>query len=713
MSQDTTREKEVDTTMLEDDLTAIDPLGDGDRLAADQAKKNYAKVGSARPTTLLYTYGPGAVIDLPHFTIMPASLDDWERIWRRRSSAPVTVHAPRLLETIQLMLGHQVGELRRFPWQPTRPGHRREGDDLGVPARVFPQWLRCTGCDLLAPLSRFVNDYRNTHPFRPDQAIFEHRDCPGRLSRTSTARGRKGAAKRKGKLRSPCVPARYLLACPLGHLDEFPYDWWVHEGAHCTKAPNPELEMRDTSQRGVTAIITCRACGASRPMSQAQGEEGRRRLPRCRGRHPHLGVFDPQGCQAEPRVMLIGASNLWFATTQSIIDMPRLDPAEVTRDRVAALGRALGEDRADVGENVGMARMLLKRGDAEAVRLLDLSDTELVDLLRRLAVPAESEDDRLKRREEWNPVDLLVPEWNYLQQEPSGERHEDPASGLVVSPRKRGALPGGIDRVLAVDRLRKVNAILGFTRIDDFDRIDDTGARLVHLVRGGRPTWVPATEDRGEGIFLQFNEEAVSDWEARVLASPMWKAHRKAHRRNVERRFSETAKQINPDERFVPPRYWLIHTLAHALIREMAMSSGYGAASISERIYAWPATEQRRTAAAGMLLTTTASDSDGTLGGLVALSEPDRLAQVVDAALTGMMRCSSDPVCARRVPQDPEDFLHGAACHCCTMVSETSCERANRFLDRRFVVPLAGDYTVGGRTFASGGLAFFRDVRLA
>lgn len=713
MSQDATRENETDTTMLKDDPTAIDPLGDGDRLAADQAKKNYAKVGSARPTTLLYTYGPGAVIDLPHFTIMPASLDDWERIWQRRSSAPVTVHAPRLLETIQLMLGHQVGELRRFPWQPTRPGHRREGDDLGVPARVFPQWLRCTGCDLLAPLSRFVNDYRNTHPFRPDHAIFEHRDCPGRLSRTSTARGRKGAAKRKGNLRSPCVPARYLLACPLGHLDEFPYDWWVHEGAHCTKAPNPELEMRDTSQRGVTAIITCRACGANRPMSQAQGEEGRRRLPRCRGRHPHLGVFDPQGCQAEPRVMLIGASNLWFATTQSIIDMPRLDPAEVTRDRVAALGRALGEDRADVGENVGMARMLLKRGDAEAVRLLDLSDTELVDLLRRLAVPAESEDDRLKRREEWNPVDLLVPEWNYLQQEPSGERHEDPASGLVVSPRKRGALPGGIDRVLAVDRLRKVNAILGFTRIDDFDRIDDTGARLVHLVRGSRPTWVPATEDRGEGIFLQFNEKAVSDWEARVLASPLWTAHRKAHRRNVERRFSETAKQINPDERFVPPRYWLIHTLAHALIREMAMSSGYGAASISERIYAWPATEQRRTAAAGMLLTTTASDSDGTLGGLVALSEPDRLAQVVDAALTGMMRCSSDPVCARRVPQDPEDFLHGAACHCCAMVSETSCERANRFLDRRFVVPLAGDYAVGGTTFASADLAFFRDVRLA
>lgn len=711
MSRDIAQGNEPDAIVIGDDLTAVDPLGDGDRLAADQAKKNYAKVGSARPTTLLYTYGPGAVIDLPHFTIMPAGLDDWERIWRRRDSAPVTVHAPRLLETVQLMLGHQVGELRRFPWQPTRPGRRREGDDLGVPARIFPQWLRCTGCDLLAPVSRFVAGYSNTHPYRPDQAVFEHLDCPGRGRRRSGSRRAGSEGRKRGKRRSPCVPARYLLACPLGHLDEFPYDWWVHEGAHCTKAPHPELEMRDTSQRGATAIISCRACGASRPMSQAQGEEGRSRLPRCRGRHPHLGVFDPQGCQAEPRVMLVGASNLWFATTQSIIDMPRLDPAEVERDQVAALSRALGEDREAVGENAGMARMLLKRGDTDAVGLLDLGDAELTGLLRKLAAPAESEEARLRRREEWSPVDLLVPEWNYLQQEPSGERHEDPASGLVVSPRRLGAMASGVGRVLAVDRLRKVNAVLGFTRIDDFDRIDDTGARLVPLARGGRPTWVPATEDRGEGIFLQLDEEAVAEWEARVLASPLWAAHREAHRRNVERRFSETAKEVNPDERFVPPRYWLVHTLAHALIREMAMSSGYGAASISERIYAWAASGSRP-AAAGMLLTTTASDSDGTLGGLVALSEPDRLAQVVGAALTGMMRCSSDPVCARRVPQDPEDFLHGAACHCCTMVSETSCERANRFLDRRLVVPLAGDYTVDGRTVASADLAFFRDVRL-
>ena len=94
--------------------------------------------------------------------------------------------------------------------------------------------------------------------------------------------------------------------------------------------------------------------------------------------------------------------------------------------------------------------------------------------------------------------------------------------------------------------------------------------------------------------------------------------------------------------------------------------------------------------AAGMLIVTTASDSDGTLGGLVQLSEPARLERVVSSALHRAARCSSDPVCAKRTPGDTEDFLHGAACHCCAMASETSCERANRFLDRRFLLDLPG-----------------------
>jgi len=365
--------------MIHDSAQALDPMGDGERQATDGIKKNYAKVGSGRPSSLLYTYGPGAIMDLPHFTVMPAGLDDWDRVWARRDGIP-TIHAPRLLEVVRMMLGNQVGELRPFPRQPNLTAFSREGSDLGVPARVFPQWMRCTGCDRLAPISSF--NYRNTHPFRTDEAIFEHEQCTGRRRRSATPPG--GRAKRG---RRPVVTARYLLACPDGHLDEFPYDWWVHEGAHCPKATDsPPLYMIDHSGgRGASATIRCGACEAQRPMNQAQGETGRARLPRCRGRFPHLDGFAPDGCRLEARLMLVGASNLWFPALTSIIDMPRLDPAERARDDADRIRVALGEQLAEFAGQLNVLRALLK----DKVDVVAMSDDELAALIVLGAAPVE------------------------------------------------------------------------------------------------------------------------------------------------------------------------------------------------------------------------------------------------------------------------------------------------------------------------------------
>ncbi|MEP7161776.1 MAG: DUF1998 domain-containing protein [Dermatophilaceae bacterium] len=672
----------TEKAFLYDSTQALDPLGDADRLADAGGKRNFAKVGSGRPSSLLYTYGPGAIMDLPHFTVMPSGLDDWDRIWDRRDGTP-SIHAPRLLEAVRLMLGHHVAELRPFPNQPNATAYGREGADLGVPAEVFPQWMRCTGCDRLAPIAAF--DYKNTHPFRPDEAVFEHTTCYGRRGV-----GKRGVGKR-GPRRQPVVTARYLLACTNGHLDEFPYAWWVHEGGQCPAGvDSPVLKMVDhTGGRGASATIICESCDATRGMGEAQGEAGRAKLPRCRGRMPHLRGFDPS-CDAEPRLMLVGASNLWFPALLSVIDMPRLDPAERARDLADRLRVVLGAQLDQFKGQLDVIRALLVMGGVDVAAM---SDTELEQMVALALEPPESEESRHARRENWDPVDLLVPEWRYLQIDPAGQFHEDRLSGLTLSPRALDPdMSGVVARVLAVDRLRKVNALTGFTRIDEMDRVNDLGGRLVRLTRTDRPAWTVATEDRGEGIFLQLDEQAVSAWEARVEQSPLWSAHVASHRRNFERRFSETAGPIDPDDRMRPPRYWLLHTLGHVLIREFAMYSGYGAASLSERVYAWceRGGEAPRPAAAGLLICTTASDSDGTLGGLVRLSQPHLLAPILRSALHHAGRCSSDPVCAVRTPKEPEDFLHGAACHCCVMASETSCERANRFLDRRFLLSLPG-----------------------
>jgi len=692
---------------------ALAPLDDAEALEERNARKNFAKVGSQRPSSLLYTNGPGAIVDLPHFTVMPSGYDAWERIWRRREGNAPTLHAPRLLATARTFLGPQVKELRPYPRQARKDFLSREGDDLGVPARVFPQMMRCTGCDLLRPLTHF--DYENTRFFRPDEARFEHRGCTRRRytpdgqavppKREEDGVGTAKSTKRTS--RSPAIPARYLLVCPNGHVDEFPYELWVHRGAPCPSgAQNPDLRMRvGSGGKGANATIHCTSCKQTRGMGEAQGMAAQAKLPRCRGRHPHLEGFEEQRCLAQTRLMLVGASNFWFPVTQSVIVMPLSDP-ELEDHRVAVIRQTLGAKlRKHADDFVGLKIRLEDVQELEGV-----GDEELRGLIVAALKPAESEEQRQERAADWDPVELLAPEWEYLRRFVA---EGDPApfqkhtgTGLITSIKPvPPSITPEISAVVAVDKLRKVNAFLGFTRIDELDRVADTLGRLVRLTER-RPEWVVATEDRGEGVFLSLDETAVATWEDRVLATDtvVWPAHREAHVRNYRNRLSDTADaedlRAAAERRLPPPRYWMIHALAHVLIREMALHAGYGAASLTERIYAYRAAEGRRPAA-GVLIATTASDSDGTLGGLVRLSEPDLLADLLIRALRRARRCSSDPMCGVRLPHDPEDFLHVAACHACLMASETSCERANRFLDRRFLVPLPG---------TDESLAFFGDL---
>ena len=342
------------TEYLYNPARAVDPLGDADSEDANSARHNRAKVGSSRPSELLYTYGPGAIMDLPQFTIMPTGLDDWDRIWRRRGGDPPQIHAPRLREVVRRYLHSPNAQLRPYPWQPKRLSFSTEGNDLGVPARVFPQWLRCTGCDMLGKVSQF--DYANTHPYRTDLAEFAHARCTGRRGFTHRA------------ARRTAVPARYLLVCPAGHLDEFPYEQWVHHGKRCPDAEFPALEMIDrTAGKGASAMIRCASCQQQRPMNEAQGDAAPGKLPRCRGRHPHLDAFDPRSCGRDTRLMLIGASNLWFPATHSIIVMPE-SAAEQADDIADQIRIALGLERlARYARDVETLRDVLK-GQVDAGR---------------------------------------------------------------------------------------------------------------------------------------------------------------------------------------------------------------------------------------------------------------------------------------------------------------------------------------------------------
>jgi hypothetical protein len=109
-----------------------------------------------------------------------------------------------------------------------------------------------------------------------------------------------------------------------------------------------------------------------------------------------------------------------------------------------------------------------------------------------------------------------------------------------------------------------------------------------------------------------------------------------------------------------------------------------------------PHRRPRSSPSANRRLYTAASDSEGTLGGLVGLGKPETLERLLGQALRHAGLCSSDPLCAEHNPAEDKS-LHGAACHACLFASETSCERGNGYLDRALVVP----------TLMTSSLAFF------
>jgi hypothetical protein len=124
----------------------------------------------------------------------------------------------------------------------------------------------------------------------------------------------------------------------------------------------------------------------------------------------------------------------------------------------------------------------------------------------------------------------------------------------------------------------------------------------------------------------------------------------------------------------------LLHTLAHLLLQSLALRCGYPASSIRERIYV----DEGRF---GLMLYTASPDAEGTLGGLV--QQARHFQEHLEAALRLGALCSNDPVCAQHIPSDAMEgrWLHGAACHGCALIAETSCEMRNDLLDRALVVP--------------------------
>ncbi len=610
------------------------------------------RVGELRPSQILLTYGIGALADLPNLSAVITGLEDWP------VQPQSTIVEDRLLASVREELGSQVMQLMAPPrlLEEVSAGSFPDeaANSIGVPVASFPRWLVCPHphCRLLAPISSGLFELK-TDLFRPDRARYQHRNC---FTKNPT----------------PALPIRFLTACSFGHLDDFPWVDYSHRGQPCT---NPELKFLEqgSGDEPTELFVRCTQCEAGRSMAEALERDGPYEIT-CAGRRPHLRDYAPDGCKTRMRVITLGASNTWFPALRTALTLPtegdRL--TQLVESHWGLLSKA---------EHPAYVAAFRVSGQLNAFG--QFTDEQLWKAIevRKAGVLSEAGD-------------LKTPEYKALINPSEVARSIDFRAREVAVPT---AHRRWLERVVLAERLREVRTLIGFTRIESLAEIDDPASERARRAPISRhpPKWVPATEIRGEGLFLQFREKEVSKW-----ADSFGTRDREFARSHKQWR---TLRKIpSPEAGYPGLRFVLLHSFAHALMRQFALECGYSAASLRERIYSKNADEEDGPAA-GILIYTGAADSEGTLGGLVSLGEPQTLGRHIQCALGSMLLCASDPLCAEHDPPQDGLTLHASACHACLFSAETSCERGNRYLDRSVLV----------ETVESRDLAFFNEAERA
>jgi Domain of unknown function (DUF1998) len=384
-------------------------------------------------------------------------------------------------------------------------------------------------------------------------------------------------------------------------------------------------------------------------------------------------TLDNIPCEERSRTILLGASNSWFPIVLSALAVPNaVDKlAQLVDDHWHILERVESQQNIDLLKQLGVLQ-----------HFATFTTDAIWEKIEERKYQSSNEDSK--------PPSLKTPEWQVLSNPTVAPSARDFKVAAVPSPT---GYEDYLEQVVLVERLREVRTLIGFTRIEapsDFSEMLEVPENRRAPISRKHSTWVPAAEVRGEGIFIQFHEDVLQKWLDESVHYLHDRAFREAHIQ-----FRRARRVEIPEAGYPGLRYVLLHSFAHALMRQFTLECGYTAASIRERIYSLPP-EHEHGPMAGILFYTSAPDSEGTLGGLVGLGIPNQLGRHLDGALEQMGSCTSDPLCAEHTCSQ-EHSLHEAACHACLFLPETSCERGNKYLDRSVLVP----------TVNRGDLAFF------
>ncbi len=592
-----------------------------------------------RQSQTLTPFGVGAIFDFRGESFV--ATDTWR--WHRRG---YQVQSTRLCKALNVQSLRAAPVVESSLWAPP---------SLGIPYFRFPTWLFCQNCR---------NMLRWTLGLEEEGKVPICPICPGKKQ---------------------LVPMRWIVICENGHMSDVDWRRWAHSRGNGDdgKCEQEKLVFKALPGLGAggldTLEVKCRTCNARRDLMGITSKDEVKALGQCSGRQPWQRWEDAVACEAVPRAVQRGASNVWFPKVHSSIEVP--NPSRTDADSPKAL--EVKNDPWYLGlMTAGEGQPMFTMTVTTLAATYDVTPEFVIGLFR---------DDKARDAGRATQVsaasgDLLGEEWAAFVS-PATEEEEnfkirhvglgDPSTSPAAS-----ALADRVDKVVAADRVREVRALQGFQRVSDTSR-----QPVVPVDLGRNLPWLPAVEVLGEGIFISLEESRLSAWEA--LDPVMARAQTMNSRLDASFMGSRLRERTGP---VLTPRYLLLHTLAHQLMRRLAFDSGYASASLRERIYARSSLGPGDPRQAGVLIYTAAGDAEGTLGGLVRQGESPRFTRTMLEALADATWCSADPLCGESRATSLNS-LNFAACHACSLVSETSCEAGNFLLDR---VLLVGSDLVSG-----------------
>ncbi|GHV63953.1 hypothetical protein AGMMS49587_15350 [Spirochaetia bacterium] len=564
---------------------------------------NPNKIGDIRPNQLITTFGPGAILDAVKDSVTVLDTAYW-----KNTGTPI----------YDSRLASYFGVDHFCP--------PRTSYDIDLPVVSFPNYHVCsnTKCNRLFDIHEKFNidTYNRQGPTCPD--------CGFRA-----------------------YPARFVIACKDGHLDDFPWRWWAHKGA---TGCNKKLKLYSTGETSTLAemIVECECGKARRSMSGATdrlnfSEYGYT----CTGHHPHKPNSHNEKCGCKDIFpSQRGATNIYFPVLRSAISIPPwTNPLYLLLDEHWLRLCEYENDFGETGVN----------------KIYENYFTSF---------PRDEFNTAVNNRKKKIKEFIEIKEMEYA----AFTHHADPTYKKDVKyfKAKEELLPSYLEkyfsRLIMIERLREVMVLQGFMRIDPPEPEADNLKNMIKLNTKKPDSWLPGVEIHGEGIFIEFNKDAVSKWLSIPAVKKISSQYKEFFERYSTSRGWENMKERNGE-------YVLLHTFAHLIIKEMSLQSGYSSTAIRERIYS-------SSSMCGVLFYTGSSDKEGSLGGLVELGEESKFRKLIKAAIENALLCTTDPECSNS-HIDP-DNLNGSACHSCCMIAETACENGNRLLDRSLIVPLDG-----------------------